>query len=271
MDRTSKKPNAQRRHFYVLAVCKRCPRSASARSENAMFWEIGAAPPCQPTDQSAACGEAPAAPAAATVECFCCLDDKEAVVSCPEGHHLCETCINKTLEVFEYGACNAMIVSLKLPVDIDINTMPFLCTACAEHKVSSSFSPAACLKFCSQATINSLFNKLRKFQLLSGNPQQPAVETSSGEPQPIHQQLPVGIYPRYVPLDPSEIATVTQTLRMFFEPPKCPSCRTPFAHDGGCMSMSCRGRPGLLCNVKFCLWCVHIANLCHLFHVLAGA
>jgi hypothetical protein len=50
--------------------------------------------------------------------------------------------------------------------------------------------------------------------------------------------------------------TVTEMLRLFFEPPKCPSCRAPFSHDGGCMSMSCKGRPGLLCKVKFCLWCV---------------
>ena len=76
-----------------------------------------------------------------------------------------------------------MMVSLGL--SFDINTMPFMCTMCAGERVSGSFPHAACLKFCSQATINNLFNKLRKFQLLNGGPQLPAVETSSGEPRPI--------------------------------------------------------------------------------------
>ena len=268
MRRSSKTPiPPKRRYYYFLAACKLCPKTASARSENARLWQIGAAPPCQPTQQSAACR---AVPAAARVECFCCFEDTEEAVSCPAGHHLCEPCTNRTLAEFEFGKGNAFMVSLGL--SFDINTMPFMCTKCAEGRVSGSFPQAACLKFCSQATINNLFNKLRKFQLLNGVSELTAAETSSGDPKPIHHQLPACEHPPSVPhTDPSEIATVTQMLRLFFEPPKCPSCRTPFAHDGGCMSMACRGRPGVICSVRFCLWFVHIANWCHLFHCLVGA
>jgi hypothetical protein len=252
MYRSSKTPvPPKRRHYYFLAACKLCPKTASARSENSMLWQFGAAPPCQPTPQSAVGG---AASATATVECFCCLEDTESALSCPAGHHLCETCTNRTLADFEFGKGHAMMVSLGL--SFDINTMPFMCTMCAQERVSGSFPQAACLKFCSQATINNLFNKLRKFQLLNGGSQVPAVETSAGKLRFIQPQLPAGVHPPSAPSDPCETATVTQMLRLFFEPPKCPSCRTPFAHDGGCMSMTCRGRPGLLCSVKFCLWCV---------------
>jgi hypothetical protein len=263
MHRTSKTPTGKRRHYYLLAACKLCQKTASAKSVDGALWTIGTAPPCQPS--LPACG---ATPAAATVECFTCLEDTEQAVSCPAGHHLCGTCINRTLADFEFRAGNAYMVSLGL--EFDINTMPFMCTMCGGERVSASFPQAACLKFCSQATINHLFNKLRKFQLLNGGSQQPA-QTSSGEPRPIQHQLCVGVHPQSAPSDASETATVTQMLKLFFEPPKCPSCGTPFAHDGGCMSMSCRGRPGVLCNVKFCLWCVHIANFCHLFDCLAGA
>jgi len=180
MYRTSKTPVLpKRRHFYLLAACKLCTKTVSAKSANAIFWEIGAAPPCQPTPQSAVCVAA-AAPAAVTVECFCCLEDVDtaAALSCPAGHHLCESCTNRTLADFEFGKGNAMMVSLGL--SFDINTMPFMCAMCAGERVSGSFPQSACLKFCSQATINNLFNKLRKFQLLSGGPQLPAAETSSG-------------------------------------------------------------------------------------------
>jgi hypothetical protein len=229
----------KRRHFYMLAACKLCPKTASARSENAILWEIGAAPSCQPTAKiatarsPAACG---AAPAAATVECFCCCEDTVAPLSCPAGHHLCESCTNRTLADFDFGSRNAFLACHGLTT-VDINMMPFVCQKCAEDtKVAAFFPASACLKFCSQATINSLFNKLRKFQL------------SNGGTQPSELQS--------VPSDPGEIVTVTEMLRLFFEPPKCPSCRTPFSHDGGCMAMKCKGRPGLLCKVNFCLWCV---------------
>jgi len=232
MRRSSKTPTAKRRYFYLLAVCKLCLKSGSARSLNASNWEIGAVPPCQPSPQPAASG---AAQAVATVECFCCRDDTAAPLSCPAGHHLCETCCNRTHADFDFGTRNSFLLCLGLAT-VDINMMPFVCQKCAEDtRVVAFFPPAACLKFCSQATINSLFSKLRKFQLSNCGPQLSTAAQS-------------------VPSDPSEIATVTQMLRLFFEPPKCPSCRTPFAHDGGCMSMTCRGRPGTLCGVKFCLW-----------------
>lgn len=225
-----------------------CLRSASARSENGILWEIGAAPPCllgaapggggaAPGGGGAAPGGGGAAPAAAAVECFCCYTDTVAPLSCPAGHHLCETCTNRTLADFDFGTRNAFLNCLGL-TQVDINMMPFVCQKCAEdNRVAAFFPAAACLKFCSQATINSLFNKLRKFQLSSGGPVCLSAVQSA-------------------PSDPSEIVTVTEMLRLFFEPPKCPSCRTPFSHDGGCMSMACKGRPGLFCKVKFCLWCV---------------
>jgi len=192
MHRTSKTPNAKRRHYYLLAACKLCQKTASAKSVDGALWTIGAAPPpCQP---SAACG---ATPAAATVECFTCLEDTEQAVSCPAGHHLCGTCINMTLADFEFRAGNAYMVSLGL--EFDINTMPFMCTMCGGERVSASFPQAACLKFCSQATINNLFNKLRKFQLLNGGSQQPAVHTSSGEPRPFNTSF-VWVYTHHLPL-----------------------------------------------------------------------
>ena len=192
MHRTSKTPTAKRRHYYLLAACKLCQKTASAKSVDAALWTIGAAPPCQPSPP--ACG---AAPAAATVECFTCLEDTEQAVSCPAGHHLCGSCTNRTLADFEFLAGNAYMVSLGL--QFDINTMPFMCTKCGEGRVTASFPQAASLKFCSQATINNLFNKLRKFQLLNVGPQQSAVQISSGEPRPIHHQLPAGVHPPSVP------------------------------------------------------------------------
>jgi len=48
---------------------------------------------------------------------------------------------------------------------------------------------------------------------------------------------------------------------MFFLPPRCPACHTPFVHDGGCMAMKCRGRAGVICQAHFCLWCLRVPKL----------
>jgi hypothetical protein len=245
--RTSKKPTCKRRNFYFLALCKACSKSASATSLNASDWEFSAVPPC-PGMQLPPCGAAAATAAAATVECFCCCADTVAPLSCPAGHHLCEACTNRTLADFDFGARNAYLICFGLTT-VDINMMPFVCQKCAEdNRVAGFFPAAACLKFCSQSTINSLFSKLRKFQLSNGGPELPAVQSA--------------------PTDASETATVIEMLRHFFDPPKCPSCRTPFAHDGGCMSMTCKGRPGMLCKAKFCLWCVHVLLPIHAIHFI---
>ena len=95
-----------------------------------------------------------------------------------------------TIANVEFGARQALMLSYGLPVP-EINHMPFICTKCAEDdRVSGAFPQAACLKFCTQATINNLFNKLRKFQLLNGDPSQQQSETEQrGEPLPTHQLL----------------------------------------------------------------------------------
>ena len=251
MHRTSKTPGGKRRHFYFLALCKVCHKSASATSLNASNWEFSAVPPC-PGLQLAPCGAATVECAAtvATVECFCCCGDTAVPLSCHAWHHLCESCTNRTLADFDFGARNAYLLCFGLTT-VDINMMPFVCQKCAEdNRVVGFFPAAACLKFCSQVTINSLFSKLRKFQLSNGDPQLPAAQS--------------------VPTDASETATVTEMLRLFFEPPKCPSCRTPFSHDGGCMSMSCKGRPGMFCKAKFCLWCVHILLPIHAIYFIVS-
>jgi hypothetical protein len=61
-------------------------------------------------------------------------------------------------------------------------------------------------------------------------------------------------------VDASELGTVRQMIVLLFDPPRCPECLTPFAHDGGCMAMKCRGRPGVVCQVYFCLWCLQVPD-----------
>jgi hypothetical protein len=62
-------------------------------------------------------------------------------------------------------------------------------------------------------------------------------------------------------VDSSAVAIVIQMVTLLFDPPKCPECSTPFDHDGGCMSMKCKGRPGVICHAHFCLWCLSVPDL----------
>jgi hypothetical protein len=58
----------------------------------------------------------------------------------------------------------------------------------------------------------------------------------------------------------SEIEAIKNMVALFFEPPKCPSCNTPFIHGGNCMAMTCTGRDGVICHADFCLWCMKVPN-----------
>lgn len=59
-------------------------------------------------------------------------------------------------------------------------------------------------------------------------------------------------------VDPSELQTVRQMVILFFDQLRCPECLTPFIKEGGCMAMTCKGRPGVICSAHFCLWCMRV-------------
>ena len=90
----------------------------------------------------------------------------------------------------------------------------------------------------SESSTRHLFNHLRKFKLDGDG------DSGTG---------PV--------VSASEVDTVRRMVTMFFNPPRCPVCHTPFAHDGGCMSMKCGGRAGVFCQAHFCLWCLRVPKL----------
>ena len=96
----------------------------------------------------------------------------------------------------------------------------------------------SCMGLMSESSTRHLFNHLRKFKLDGDG------DSGTG---------PV--------VSASEVDTVRRMVTMFFNPPRCPVCHTPFAHDGGCMSMKCGGRAGVFCQAHFCLWCLRVPKL----------
>ena len=230
-------PCGKRRNFYLLAVCKSCKRSASASSFDASNWTFSAIPPCQSLPQAATA--APAASSATKeqqlVECNLCCEDMAAIVSCSAGHKVCGACFDRNIVDFNFTARQTCLKKRQL-VAPDLHSWPFMCTLCLEDKVCNLFPIGTCMTLMSEASTRSLFHHLRQFK-----------DEGDGDSVP--------------EVSPSEVAAVKRMVTMFFLPPRCPACHTPFVHDGGCMAMKCRGRAGVICQAHFCLWCLRVPKL----------
>jgi hypothetical protein len=229
--RSSQKPSARsgRHSYYIFAICKKCGRSGKTTSADGATWTFSDMPTCE----SAPTAAAPVSAATELVECNMCSDNTASSISCATGHHICGECFDSTILAFNFTDRQKILTTKQLAVP-DLHTWPFMCYYCLEENVCNFLPIGTCMSQMSVESTRILFNMLRKFKLNEGD------ETCRKE------------------VDASELVTVRQMVSLLFDPPRCPECLTPFAHDGGCMAMKCRGRPGVMCQVYFCLWCLRV-------------
>jgi hypothetical protein len=230
--RSSSKPSAARRQFYIYATCDLCDFKASTSSVDGNVWVSRAIADCATT--------AARVPGSATTEqqlpeCNLCCENTAAIVSCSAGHKVCGACFDRSIVDFNFTARQTCLQKRQL-VAPDLHSWPFMCTLCLEDKVCNLFPIGTCMNLMSESSTRSLFHHLRQFK-----------DVGDGESVP--------------EVAPSEVAAVKRMVNMFFLPPRCPACHTPFVHDGGCMAMKCRGRAGVICQAHFCLWCLRVPKL----------
>lgn len=164
-----------------------------------------------------------------------CCEDTRSFVSCPVGHHTCGGCFDRLTRDFNFSD-REKCFKIKDIVAPDLHSWPFMCYNCLDESVCNLYPIGACMSVMSSDCTRILFNTLRKFQLDEGG------------------------NPKHIASDPNEVETVRAMVSLLFEPTRCPECFTPFVHAGGCMSMKCSGRPGVLCQACFCLWCLRVPN-----------
>ena len=232
--RSSSKPKAGRDQYYIYADCA-CGFKGKASSKDGSTWTFCDVPACGSAAAAACAAGAPTTAATELVECNLCCDQTQSGISCAAGHHICGDCFATTVLEFNFTDRQKKLKSKAIEVP-DLHTWPFMCYTCLEENICNLLPIGPCMSQMSAESTRTLFNMLRQFKLTEGD------ETARKE------------------VDASELGTVRQMVALFFDPPRCPECLTPFAHDGGCMAMKCRGRPGVLCQVYFCLWCLQVPD-----------
>ncbi len=235
--RSSQMPNSKsgRHSFYIFAICKKCGRQGKSSSTDGDTWTFSDMPRCESLPPAAAAAAPVSAAATELVECKMCSDNTGSSISCAAGHHMCGECFDSCILTFNFTDRQKILTTKQLVVP-DLHAWPFMCYYCLEENVCNILPIGTCMSQMSAESTRILFNMLRKFKLNEGD------ETGRKE------------------VDATELETVRQMVSLLFNPPRCPECLTPFSHDGGCMAMKCRGRPGVMCQVYFCLWCLRVPD-----------
>lgn len=232
--RTSTKPTLSRGRYYAYATCSTCGKNGSISSTDGTNWKFSQINDCGIVSVMPSTTVAKEQSSALAVECSICSDDTVSFVSCAAGHNVCGRCFQKVTHNFNFTD-RQKCLALKNMEAPDLHSWPFMCYQCIQDNISNVYPIGPCMSPMSPDNIRILFETLRKFKIDEGDDKKEVC-------------------------DPSEVAKVRSMVSLFFEPHRCPECLTPFYHDGGCMSMKCRGRPGIICQATFCLWCLRVPN-----------
>jgi hypothetical protein len=168
--RSSQKPSATRRSFYIFATCKRCGKNGKTTSTDGIRWTFSAIEDCATSESCAPTACVPCTSFTMDqplVECNVCLSDTRSFVSCAARHHICGECFETATLSFNFSDRQKCLTKKQI-VAPDLHSWPFMCYNCVEQSVCNLYPIGTCMSLLSSECTRILFNTLRKFKLDEG-------------------------------------------------------------------------------------------------------